>query len=234
MINPHHECGNTSAKHTELWFKDSSCGSVGTSLHVILHAFQEVPVTWYSTSFGYDDVILGVDPARSAELGKPHHSTPGPVQKSSAGRFDYEEYRLTGEVMAKLGMRFAKGQLVIARGGLVRWQLQVHDDCFASIQPVEEALLRKLIACVLELHSFYLGEAVNWGNIPETITDTLQRLNHIYLVSSPISKQTDLFWREDRQSGRWFFKRHSTKEHALNRIEVRNGAAILHNLNQQA
>ncbi len=61
-------------------------------------------------------------------------------------------------------------------------QISIHDNCF--IKPEKGDLVRKIVDCVLEQHSFYLGQEIDWSEISPRLTEHL-------LISSKIGIQSD-------------------------------------------
>jgi hypothetical protein len=111
-----------------------------------------------------------------------------PIQKLCRENFSkhFTEYLLTDAVAYELEIRFeGKDFLVVDQerlGNRVVHQIYIHDNCF--FKPVEDDLLSKIIGCVLEQHSFYLGQEIDWSEISARLTDHL-------LTSSKIEQNRD-------------------------------------------
>src|SRR5690348_8358313 len=107
MIDPHQTGWWAGHRLTEIALTSSGLRGAGVSLHVVLHAFARRELVWYSTIYGdhYDNVLLvAVDraSARSLEKLPAHRRT---WMDGSSDHPALEEYELSGEVAARLGIR---------------------------------------------------------------------------------------------------------------------------------
>jgi len=67
----------------------------------------------------------------------------------------------------------------------VTHQIYIHDNCFFHIKPVKSDLVVRIANCVLEQHSFYLGQEIDWSEISARLTEHLLTSGKIEIQSDP-------------------------------------------------
>lgn len=92
---------------------------------------------------------------------------------------------LTASIRAALGLRLEGNSYFIDQENKVACQAYIHDNCFFYIKPVMEALLGTLLSCILEQHSFYLGQEVDWSGVSDKIAKQLLTLGRMEIQSDP-------------------------------------------------
>jgi hypothetical protein len=187
MIDPQLQDWWSDKRLTEIRYKDLMVQGAGIPLRVILPIFSDLDLVWFSRIYGeFDDniILLGCDTNAAAALEKVKHGSKTPVQSVYDGAF-HNEYALTENVCSALGMRFDGNSYSIERENEIAYQVYIHDNCFFFIKPATESVLRGLIENVLEQHSFYLREDVDWSGIADNLERQLIRLGKIALQSDP-------------------------------------------------
>jgi glycine cleavage system aminomethyltransferase T len=103
MIDPHHTCLWSRRKLSELGFADSTLFGAGVSLRVVLHAFVNKSLVWFSTVHGmFDDNILlvAVDTASADGLERSKHQDTSFMESAFGRAGAFEEYQLSPTVKA--------------------------------------------------------------------------------------------------------------------------------------
>jgi hypothetical protein len=104
----------------------------------------------------------------------------------------------------------------------------LHDDCFAAVEPVDGHRLERLLHATLKLHSFYLRREVEWERVLPGLRMLLETVGEITLTSDG-----DRVWLRRKRSrgllGLWHSVR--TKD-LLAVIRVRGSEAILETANK--
>lgn len=196
MIDPHQTGWWAGQRLTEIRLADRSLRGAGVSLHVLLHAFAGQELVWYSALYGdHDDNVqlVAVDrrEAETLERLPPNRLT---IEAVAAGVPDIEEYVLSDEVAECLGVRFDGDHYSVDRPDLTRYQIYSHDDCFFSVEPVDDLLLKRLLHVVLGQHSFYLGAPVDWAGVLDEIGKILVQRETIRVQSNPRRRSLTVSW----------------------------------------
>ncbi len=209
MIDPQLKDWWSRKRLTEICYHDSSLNGAGVSLRVILPAFRGLGMIWYSTVYGeYNDniLLLGCDRNTASLLECVRYEETSPVQALYGDEFP-DEYVLTAGIRSALGLGFEGNSFFIDQEK-VAYHVYIHDNCFFYINPVKDALLNELLSCILEQHSFYLGQEVDWSSIFPEIANQLLTLGRIEIQSDPkrqcvwipqLEKRRHLFWKLFRQ-----------------------------------
>jgi hypothetical protein len=209
MLDPHHECWWTTNRRTELHWQAARFGAAGVSLRVLLAAWQDANVVWFSRIYGdYDDnlAVIAIDRAVAATLPQLPYAEAGPIAHALPEQ-DLAEYQLTPELLSALGCwpnkpnETAEERLARACTALfdhqdsrLRLNIALHDDCFFGMSPVPATELLQLITAVLAMHSFYQQRAINWGQTADHIADRLHRYGELRITSVRSPAQLVLSW----------------------------------------
>jgi len=158
-------------------------GGAGIPLRVVLPVLQALNLTWFSDINGdYRDNfdLLGFDAEIATKFPKVKHKDPSPVKELS-GLEPLDEFILSDEIRSHLNFQFT------ARDHKIKPACQVyfHDDCFFSIQPVDQTLMTKILSQILDLHNYYMKEEINWSSIIPFMQGKLMEAREIELKSDP-------------------------------------------------
>jgi len=187
MIDPHLKDWWSSKRLTEIRYQNSSLNGAGVSLEVILPAFSGSETIWYSTVYGeYDDnvLLIGCDRNTASLFEHVKYTEISALQAVYKGNFP-NTYVLTDKIRSTLGIRFEGNSFFIDQEDRIAYQVYIHDNCFFYINPVKDTLLGKLLNCILEQHSFYLEQEVDWSSVFPEIMTQLLRLGRIDMQSGP-------------------------------------------------
>jgi len=187
MLDPHLNDWWSRKRLTRLRYRDSSLSGAGVSLRVILPALKALNLTWYSTVYGeYDDnlLLLGCDKNAASQFDRIEYKETSPLQAVCQDTF-LNEYVLTDHIRSALGIRFEENDCIINREESIACQVYVHDNCFFYVRPVDEALSGKLLNCILEQHSFYLGQEIDWSGVLADLVRHLLALGELDMQSDP-------------------------------------------------
>jgi hypothetical protein len=210
MIDPQLEDWWSRRRLTEIRHHDSSLSGAGVSLRVILPAFSDSKMVWYSMVYGgWDDNILLLGCGRNTVSSFEHveYKETSPVQAIYKDAFP-DEYVLTDSIRSTLGIRFEGNSFFIDHEDKIAYQVYIHDNCFFYIKPVEDALLGKLLNCIFMQHSFYLEQEIDWSSIVPEIVKQLLTLGRIEMQSDlkrqclwipQLEERRHLFWKLFRQ-----------------------------------
>jgi hypothetical protein len=209
MIDPHLDDWWSRKRLTRLRYRDSSLSGAGVSLRVILPALTALDLIWYSTVYGeYDDnlLLLGCDSNTTSLFERVEYKERSPVQAVCQDTFP-NEYVLTDNIRSALGIRFEGNDCIIDRADSIACQVYVHDNCFFYVRPVDEALAGKLLNCILEQHSFYMGQEIDWSCVLPDLVRHLLALGELEMQSDPrgpylwipqLEKRRHPFWKAFR------------------------------------
>ncbi len=193
MIRPSHEnCWYTNHKTTILSYDNNWFINLGVPLNVVLTAFISSPVIWFSVGFGQwndNTLLIGVNPLRINSIQKIKHIDISPIEKVMGTNNGYLEYQLTSEIQELFGITLdpENNTYELKQEEKVVFQISVHDDCVCAITLVNSALLRALVFCVLEEHSYYLNEEIDWSGVVNWLADKLDP-DHLMVRSQPLLK----------------------------------------------
>ncbi len=210
MIDPQLKDWWSHKRLTEIRYHNSSLSGAGVSLRVILPAFSDSEMIWYSTMYGeYNDniLLLGSDTNTASLFQHVEYKETSPIQVIYKDAFP-NEYMLTDNIRSALGIRFEGNSFFIDHEDRIAYQVYIHDNCFFYIKPVEDVLLSKLLSCILKQHSFYLGQEVDWSSIFPEIVKQLLTLGKIKMQSTlkqqclwipQLEKRRHFFWKRSGQ-----------------------------------
>lgn len=210
MIDPQKSCIWTSRKVTELTYKNNKFIGTGISLRVLLHAFADTNFIWYSKIYGaFDDniITIAIDKDTNLVLDEllEQNGETLPIKEAINKDFYFEEYALTDKTQSFLGIKIDEQVCRNEKTDCkIKYQINIHDNCFSSIEPVDKELLTKLLICVLRQHSFYLMVDVDWSNIISHIMNRLIEFSTIQIKSYPKRRQIEVKLGKDK---RVFIKR---------------------------
>ena len=185
MIDPQHSCYWTRKRRTDLILDENRLASAGVSLRVLSSALVEPRLAWYSITFGeFDDNVaaIAVAESRSRQTEQLLHVGEGPIGKSLGGLFPVTEYLFT-ETIAR---EFHIAPHEVPPASLpadVQFCVAIHDDCMASLGPVDDPILCRLMTQILELHSFYLEHNFDWAPTMDRLIETVKQRQAVRLES---------------------------------------------------
>lgn len=169
-----------------------------------MHAFIDKNIIWYSRIYGdfNDDLlVVGVDESvtnclEQKRLNQVYSTAEGPVTAAIGHDAKMKEYLLTDEVAAEMGIAFTYELLEgynsyyashydIKDENPILYQIDIHDDCFFYVKPRDTEFLPALVHCILQQHSFYLGEEVDWSGILDPTIKLLKENKSIKIKCRP-------------------------------------------------
>ncbi len=167
MIDPQLQEWWSQQRLSQLSYHNLSLSGAGVSLRVILEPFKNAGTVWYSKIYGehQDNVLLlACSPDIEVLSDQARYPEQSPIQKLCGETFSklFIEYLLTDTIAYELGIRFEGEDFFVVNqerlGSRVAHQIYIHDNWFSCIKPVADDILGKIVGCVLEQHSFYLGQ----------------------------------------------------------------------------
>jgi hypothetical protein len=189
MIKITHTCFYTNSHTTEIRFRNEQFQSIGVPLNVLLHAFKEINVVWFSSMYGQwnDNILLiGVSETVGSSLPKQKYIEESPMTAAWVSDSEFEEYLLTEEIQKTLDIVYdsVEQHFTSVSHESILFEIYIHDDCFSYIEPVDKELQYGLLDAVLELHGYYLGiETVDWSEIRDILLEDIKR-DTINLIKS--------------------------------------------------
>lgn len=211
MINPHLSDWWSNKRLTELRYTGTTLTGAGVSLQVISPALEKMNRIWFSKVYGdFNDSLLLIGFEKMA----------GNSYEKIEYRPDLSERNLYGETLSAeyimpetMFAQFVVGNSLTEVDSQLAIRVHVHDNCFFSIEPIDEVTLSHLINCVLDQHAFYLGHEIDWSNVRLELQRFLLDQGKIELQSDP---KQQLLWipKIDKNAG--------TKESA---VLIKNGMA---------
>jgi hypothetical protein len=186
----------------------------GASLTVVLKAFDTSRFVWYSVIFGdcWDEVlVVAVERARAADLPRVLHAEKGPVTRALAGDAAVEEYMLNDATRAALGVEIGPEYNWVSPAIVKHW-VYMHDDCFFSLEAVDDDLLQRIIWALLEMHSFYLERDVDWSEARGELFRLVKAGHEVTVETDPVSQVLKLRWREHEHGMRRMLRRMRSRE----------------------
>jgi hypothetical protein len=204
MIDPQLEDCWARRRRTHIRYQDSTLSGAGVSLQVILPAFGASELIWYTVIYGgFDDnlLLLGCDRNEAAHFEQIQYGETSPVRTLYSGDFP-NEYVLTDEIRLALGIRLEEDSLSIDQKERIACQVYIHDNCFFWIEPMNADLLGRVFGCILEQHSFYLGQEIDWSGISPELIRRLVSLGELELQSDP---KRQCLWIPQLEARRGFF-----------------------------
>jgi hypothetical protein len=226
MIDPQHSCSWSRKRLTEVGVVDSAFLGAGVPLRVLAHALPDRDTVWYSKVYGeYDDnvFLVGLDRATADSVGGDKLSEAAPLSTALGNNESHEEYGLSTEIEAKLGIVCDEAQYSIRDEALVKYRVHLHDDCFFRVELIDAKLLRELVCCILQQHSFYLGVEIDWSGAIDPVVNIIGDSERIGIQSDPTRKQLTIF-QAKTEGG---FIRRLLRQRPLASLTIRNGRAEL-------
>ena len=163
MIDPHLNDWWSKKRLTELRYVGTTLTGAGVSLQVITPALEKMNRIWFSKVYGdFNDnlLLIGFDKTTDGSCEKIEH------RLDSSPRNLYGKTLSTEYIMSEtMFAQFADGNSLTEVDGWLAIQVHIHDNCFFSIEPIDEITLSRLIDCILDQHAFYLGHEVDWSDI---------------------------------------------------------------------
>jgi hypothetical protein len=214
MIDPKLDDWWTRRHRCQLSLHGDEVLGAGASLRVVLKAFDTAAFVWYSVIFGdcWDEVlVVAVDRDSASELPRDPHSKAGPVTAALQGDAVVEEYLLNERTRAALGVEIGPEYNWVSTATVKHW-VYLHDDCFFSLEAVNDELLRRLIGSLLEMHAFYLETDADWSEVSRELFDLVKSGHEVTVESDPASQLVQLRWREKRQGMRGMLRRMRSRE----------------------
>jgi hypothetical protein len=154
---------------------------------VLMHAFAGRDLVWYTAICGeHDDhcIALAVDPGKAQQL---ENAAESDSVRAAAlpPELSLDSHPLVESVQVALGVRLDEGGFHDSAMHDVKFKVYVHDDCFFLISTVDPELLSRLIHCILQQHSFYLGREVDWSGVLGQVIKIVKSAPGIELRSNP-------------------------------------------------
>lgn len=214
MIEPWTKDVWSGSRKNEVILDGKRLVGAGVSLRVLMHAFAGEQLVWFSAIYGMhadNCVAYAVEPETASAIPEDATDTVLPIETALRGAFELKEYPLTESAQSALGVnivvhieepedniawREESAPKYVHDAELhedairnVRYRVYVHDDCFFRVEPVDDKLLRKLILCILEQHSFYLEQQVDWEPALDEIVGVISRAPAVAFKSDPGRKR---------------------------------------------
>jgi hypothetical protein len=209
MIEPSHEC----ACRGEVILEGNELMGSGAGLRVLMHAFAGHDLVWFSAIYGIHGdncIAYAVEPEIAATIPKAPMDDVPAIQAAVQGDFKLEEYPLDEAARSALGVHIEGTESYeewvdegmptyindaeLHEEGMrnVRYRVYVHDDCFFSVNPLDDTLLRKLILCILEQHSFYFQQEIDWSPVLEETVAIVSSAPAVEFNNDPRRKRLKL------------------------------------------
>lgn len=183
MVKPLHSCWWSHEKQTQLRFHEGHFTSSGTSLSVLWDALNETDQQWFSREYGEvhggqaENVFL-IAPVK--ELSVP--TQPGALA-TRLGDTAIRESFLSDSICQALNLSKEEEDFAPNDLTLVDCAIRLHDDCFAKVQTVDKVRLMRLVHSTLKMHSYYQGKDVEWLPVIEPLTEILETVEELELIS---------------------------------------------------
>jgi hypothetical protein len=214
MIDPQLDDWWTRRHRCQLSLHGDEVLGAGASLRVVLKAFDSSQYVWYSAIFGdvWDEVlVVAVDRSRAADLPRDRHAGDGPVSKALHADAVVEEYALNEKARKALGVEIGPEYNWVSPEKVKHW-VYLHDDCFFSLEAVDDDLLLRLIRALLEMHSFYLETEADWSAAGREIFELVKGGHEVTIESDPAAQLLHVRWREKEHGMRRMFRRMRSRE----------------------
>lgn len=203
----------SSSRKNAVYLDGEQLIGAGVSLRVLMHAFAGQDLAWFSTIYGVhadNCVAYAVEPGTRSAISEDATDTVLPIEIALRGAFELKEYPLTKSAQSALGVHIEEAEDNIAWRAEsepkyvrdaelhedairnVRYRVYVHDDCFFRVVPTDNVLLRRLISSILQQHSFYLQQEVNWEPVLDEVLTILSGAPELILKSDPRNKRLTL------------------------------------------
>lgn len=183
MINPHLNDWWSNKRLTELRYAGTTLTGAGVSLQVIFPALEKMNRIWFSKVYGdFNDnlLLVGFEKMTGNSYEKIEHR-PDLSERNLYGKTLSAEYIMPKTMFAQ----FVAGNSSAEVDGQLAIRVYVHDNCFFSIEPIDEAALGHLINRVLDQHAFYLGHEIDWSGVCLELQRFLLDQGKIELQSDP-------------------------------------------------
>lgn len=206
----------------EFQFRENTLSGVGVPLRVLVSACATT-MTWVSVSWGYHEEDENVFVAGTTSAVKEGEKYIGPVSRSlSPERID--EYSLSTVPYSDLGINKTKESFELAPGSQIDVAIWMHDDCFFAAQSMNDATHSRFMNSILLMHSHYLSEEIDWGEIPDSLMNIANRGKRLRLASDQLRKR--LSATQETSGIHWQFWK--TRYEECLSCELKDGKPILH------
>jgi hypothetical protein len=198
MLDPQHACYWTRKRQTDLFLlAGNHLTSAGVSPRVFLSALAEPDLTWYSRTRGDHnddlDIVAATAEFNLEESLQQSNPTERLVAWYIGDLHPVTEYVLNDVVAERMGLsldaepesavRYWLGRDLKGPPGGVRYLINSHDDCFTSVLFSDDGTVGRVLAQVLQVHSFYLQREFDWSSAIQPLVGLLKSHNAIRLRS---------------------------------------------------
>jgi hypothetical protein len=185
----------------ELRFAENTLGGAGVPLRVLLSAYPASTMTWYSSTWGgeEDENVFVVGMVNASSRGKKYN---GPVNRSSSP-MSVEEFDLASIDIGELGIHRTKDSFDVVPESRVDAAFWIHDDCFFAARVTSDAVLTHFIESILSMHSYYVSEEVDWGQVPGIVANILKCGKTTRLKGNRLQKHFSVA--QEAEGFRWQF-----------------------------
>jgi hypothetical protein len=185
MIKPRLQNSWTRRRKTLVEYQNEEALGAGLSLDVLFRAFAGIKnIVWFSVVYGeYDDdfCAIGLENGQAPAGIRERHPHRGPLGEAAAQ--DLNEYLLSPRVLEFLGFKSIEEAIHSGWEGKAKFALYVHDDCFFRLRPVDDQRIWLLTRLVLDVHSYYLGQEVDWSEVEQDCVKFLVQHKAISVVT---------------------------------------------------
>lgn len=206
MINPELNDWWSNKRLINLKYRESALHGAGVSMQVITKAFRENEYTWFSVRYGEfnDNFILVAICNDDANRFKKIKYDELDSKREFFGQILINEYKITEEIASELGLTTNNSGFEITNKNKFCFYIYSHDNCFFSIEPISTDLLTRVIRVILQQHSFYQHEDVDWSEIETRLIEIIKSNKEIEIQSDPKNKYV---WIPQIECNKdWFWK----------------------------
>lgn len=157
-------------------------------LRVILHAFLESKLVWFSSEFGYNVLLLGLDGSEARSFNRKKHDRATRMTKAY-GTSSFEEYDLDADTMTRLGVQLlpSTNTYLLEHPDLTQCQVFVHDDFLFHVASPDASVLAEVVHSILRMHSFYMGLDIDWLPVLDEVVGRIGRSPKHVLLESDVA-----------------------------------------------
>lgn len=192
VISPTHVCAWSHQKRTDLRYDSNCFRMTGAALPALLRPYIPRQLRWYSMPHGgiyggerENLTLIAVEPDTPVLPREQRPMQNGPLNSRLRGLATVPEYALTDRVRAALHIGGEEERYEPLEWTHIACAVQLHDECFASVRPVDRYLLLELVHGALAIQSFFLGRAVEWEWVRAEVTGLLEQTGAILFESLP-------------------------------------------------
>jgi hypothetical protein len=169
---------------SEIQFDGDRLWGLSADAGVLIPGFSP-EVEWFSCIWGVqaDDMLaLEIDESVSGPLPRERHEGTQPIGHFVDG---VREYRLDEALRERLGIVLddAHSYRIEAKSA-IRREVNFHDDCFWSVEPVDDVTLKAMVLQHLALHEEYVGCEGGFASRVEPLCDLLRTGVKVSLTST--------------------------------------------------